>query len=238
MRSRAPLPRAAHLVTSIEGVDTCAGSTVTDFFSATAEHVTVRHGAFQLHVTAAMPVLGVPANLLVLVRGDVRGRDRVLCRVSSSCVTSTALGSIECECALQIDAALARINRADRGVLIYLTDQEGRGQGLATKVRALANKNHGLDTFAAVEELGLDADVRTFDAVGPILDALDVRSVVLLTGNPDKRDAIIGAGVKVERTEPLEVTPHSWTRVSMRAKQSRGHMLLGRYSDDPLAAYP
>lgn len=209
-----------------------------EIFGPTAEHVTARHGAFDLYVTAGSPAAAVPPNLLVLVRGDVRGQDHVLCRVSSSCVTSTALGSIECECALQIDAALARINDADRGVLIYLTDQEGRGQGLATKVRALANKNRGLDTFAAVEELGLDADVRNFDAVGAILDALGVRSVVLLTGNPDKRDAIIGGGVKVERMEPLNVAPHSWTRVSMRAKQARGHTLLGRYSDDPLGAYP
>lgn len=154
------------------------------------------------------------------------------------CVTSTALGSIECDCALQLDAALARINAADRGILIYLTDQEGRGQGLTTKVRALANKNRGLDTFTAVEELGLDAEVRTFHAVPPILDALDIRSIVLLTGNPDKRDALVRAGVKVDRTEPLEVSPNSWTRRSMRAKQARGHTVVGQYADDPLGAYP
>lgn len=207
-------------------------------FGAIAEHVTARYGAFDLHVTADVPTLGVPANLIVLVRGDVDGQHNVLCRVSSACVTSTALGSIECECALQIDAALARIHAADRGILIYVTDQEGRGHGLATKVRALANKNRGLDTFAAVEELGLEPDVRTYDAVGPILEALGVRSVVLLSGNPDKRDAVIDAGVKVEHTESLEVTPHSWTRTSMRAKQARGHAVSGRYADDPLSAYP
>lgn len=209
-----------------------------DLFAATAEHVTARHGAFRLHVTADRLDVGVPEGLLVLVRGVVEGQDFVPCRVSSSCVTSTALKSIECECALQIDAALARIHAADCGILIYLTDQEGRSQGLTTKVRALANKNRGLDTFAAVEELGLTADVRTYDAVSPILDALDVRSVVLLTGNPDKRDAIIAAGTKVERIETLDVTPHSWTRASMRAKQARGHSLLGRYADDPSGAYP
>lgn len=210
---------------------------MSDLFAATAEHVTARYGAFDLHVTAEPPASGVDAELLVLVRGDVEGTG-ALCRVASACVTSTALGSIECDCALQLDAALARINAADRGILIYLTDQEGRGQGLTTKVRALANKNRGLDTFTAVEELGLDADVRTFHAVPPILDAFDIRSIVLLTGNPDKRDALVRAGVSVDRTESLEVTPNSWTRRSMQAKQERGHILNGRYADDPAGAYP
>lgn len=208
-----------------------------ELFAATAEHVTARHGAFDLYITAASRDDRVPAEQLVLVRGDVSGGG-VLCRVASACVTSTALASIECDCALQLDAALDRINAADRGILIYLADQEGRGHGLTTKVCALANKNRGLDTFAAVEELELDADVRTFDAVAPILGALGTRSVVLLTGNPAKRDAIIYAGVAVERDEALAVTPHSWTRRSMRAKRERGHTVIGQYADDPLGSYP
>lgn len=210
---------------------------MSDLFAATAEHVTARYGTFDLYVAADLPAIGVGGEILVLVRGDVEGTG-ALCRVASACVTSTALGSIECDCALQLDAALARINAADRGILIYLTDQEGRGQGLTTKVRALANKNRGLDTFAAVEELGLDADVRTFAAVPAILDAFGIRSVVLLTGNPDKRDALVHAGVKVDRTEPLKVTPNSWARRSMQAKQARGHTVVGSYADDPLGAFP
>jgi GTP cyclohydrolase II len=217
---------------------TCARTTVDELFGAAAEHVTARHGAFDLYVTTNSPTLGVPAELIVLVRGDVAGRSMVLCRVASSCITSAALQSIECECSLQIDAALARIRAADCGVLIYLTDQEGRGQGLMTKVRALANKNQGFDTFAAVEQLGLEPDVRRYDAVRPILDALSITSVVLLTGNPEKRDLIIDAGVKVDRTEALEVSPYSRTRVSMQAKQANGHTVVGQYVDDPACAYP
>jgi 3,4-dihydroxy 2-butanone 4-phosphate synthase/GTP cyclohydrolase II len=211
---------------------------VDELFGAVAEHVTARYGTFDLYVTTDSPARGVPAELIVLVRGDVAGQSKVLCRVASSCITSAALQSIECECSLQIDAALARIHTADCGVLIYLTDQEGRGQGLMTKVRALANKNQGFDTFAAVEQLGLEPDVRTYGAVGHILDALGIQSVVLLTGNPEKRDLIIDAGVKIEDTEPLEVSPHSRTRKSMRAKQAIGHTVVGQYVDDPTWPYP
>lgn len=221
-----------------QGVDTCARTIVDELFGAAAEHITARHGAFYMYVTASSPKLGVPADLVVLVRGDVDGERHVLCRVASSCMTSTALGSIECECALQMDAALNHIHAAGRGVLIYLTDQEGRGHGLTTKVRALANKNRGFDTFAAVEQLGLDPDVRTYNAVAPILGALGVQSVVLLTGNPEKRDAICDAGVTVERTEPLKVAPYTWTRHSMQAKQARGHTVIGQYVDDSTCAYP
>ena len=207
-------------------------------FAEDASHVTRRFGTFQILVTREGVDPAVPADMIVLTRGDVGDGESVLCRIASACVTSTALDSAECECDLQIDAALERIDDADCGVLIYLTDQEGRGHGLQTKVRALANKNRGLDTFAAVEELGLDADARTFDAVPPILDAFDIRSILLLTGNPEKRDALVRAGVEVDRTEPLEVSPNSWTRRSMRAKQKRGHTVIGRYADDPLGAYP
>ena len=210
---------------------------VNDLFAAKAKHFTAQYGVFDLYVTANAPRVGVSSELLVLVRGDV-AQSGVLCRVSSACITSTALGSIECECALQLDAALARIDAVDQGVLIYLTDQEGRGQGLTTKVRALANKNQGFDTFEAVEELGLDADVRSYEAVPAILDALGVRSIQLLTGNPDKQHALARAGVSVDGIESLAVEPNTWARRSLQAKQARGHTVVGRYVDDPLERYP
>lgn len=207
-------------------------------FAADATHVTRQHGRFRLYVTNDNVDPAVPAGLIVLARGDIRDGERVLCRVASACVTSTALDSAECDCSQQIDAALDEIDRSDRGVFIYLTDQEGRGQGLVAKIRALAQKNQGLDTFAAVEAIGLKPDVRIFDAVSPILHELGVRSIILLASNPDKRDAISESGVKVAEMRPLRVEPPSWTRQSMRAKRDRGHDLLGCYADEPLAPYP
>lgn len=207
-------------------------------FGADAAHVTRRHGSFRVFVTVAGVDPAVPGDLVVLVRDDVRDGERVLCRVASACVTSTALASAECDCSQQLDAALAAIDAADRGVLLYLTHHEGRGHGLLTKVRALAHKNRGLDTFAAVEALGLAPDVRSYDAVPPILDALGVRSIVLLGSNPAKRDALSAVGVKVAQTRALRVMPPVRAQRSMRAKQQRGHQVVGAYADDPSVPYP
>ena len=211
---------------------------MTQLFVAHATHVTRRHGQFRVFVTNGDVEPTVADGIIVLVRGDVRDGEQVLCRVASACVTSTALDSAECDCSQQIDAALTEIDRADRGVFLYLTDQEGRGQGLVTKVRALAQKNRGLDTFAAVEAIGLEPDVRSYDAVAPILHVLGVRSVVLLSNNPDKRDAISDAGVKVTGVRPLRVEPPQWAQRSMRAKQHRGHEVIGSYADNPAVPYP
>ena len=206
-------------------------------FAAEAEHVTRRRGSFHIMVTREGIDPAVPADVIVLTRGDVQG-EQVLCRVASACVTSTALGSAECDCDLQIDAALERIDKADRGILIYLTHQEGRGHGLRLKVRALANKNAGMDTFAAVEALGEPADVRSYNAVRPILSELGVISVILLTNSPAKFEAVAGDGTTVDRTEPLAVTPHSHAKRSMRAKQARGHVTRGTYANELSLPYP
>ena len=210
----------------------------THLFAAQATHVTRRYGRFRVLVTNGGVERAVPDGIIVLVRGDVRDGERVLCRVASACVTSTALDSAECDCGQQIDAALTEIGHADRGVFVYLTDQEGRGHGLITKVRALAEKNRGLDTFAAVEAIGLEPDVRTYDALAPILFELGVRSVVLLGNNPHKRDAISDSGVKVSSVRPLRVRPPQWAQRSMRAKKRRGHDVIGSYAEDPALPYP
>lgn len=207
-------------------------------FAAEATHRTRRFGEFCLRVTRRTDQTSVPADVIVLTRGNVTGGEAVPCRISSACVTSTALDSAECDCDLQTEAALGYIASEGRGVLIYLTGQEGRGHGLRTKVRALANKNAGHDTFAAVEMLGKPADVRAYDAVKPILDALDVVSVVLLSGNPDKMAAVAALGVKVDQALALPVEPHSAARTSMRAKRDRGHDMAGRYADARALPYP
>jgi 3,4-dihydroxy 2-butanone 4-phosphate synthase/GTP cyclohydrolase II len=191
---------------------------VSGFFAASARHRTRRFGDFDVHVA-----LGDHdgAGHLVLVRGDVADCDDVLCRVASACVTSTALDAADCDCRDQLDASLELIARADHGVVIYL-DQEGRGHGIATKIRALANKNAGLDTLAAVEALGLPTDVRSYRDVAQILTALTVRSVVLLTNNPIKAAQIDEAGVQVSSIRPLRylVPPEASRHVA--AKKARG----------------
>jgi GTP cyclohydrolase II len=115
--------------------------------------------------------------------------------------------------------------------LIYLTDQEGRGHGLKWKVRALKHKNDGLDTFTAVERLGLDPDIRDYKVVPAILEELGVRSVALLTNNPDKRQRIIDAGTEVAETHALEVCPPIQAWRHMEAKRRRGHDLTNAYMD-------
>jgi 3,4-dihydroxy 2-butanone 4-phosphate synthase / GTP cyclohydrolase II len=191
------------------------------FFASAARHLTRRFGEFEILVTDKEQAGG---EHVVLVRGCVRGEKGVLCRVTSACLTSTALNSAECDCAGQIDAALRLISKAERGVFIYLA-QEGRGHGLTTKIRALRHKNRGLDTFQAVEALGLPADVRTYEVVELILTELNIESVVLLTSNPDKLFAITAAGVRVEEFIPLKVPAPRVARRHILAKRHRGHLL-------------
>jgi GTP cyclohydrolase II len=199
---------------------------------AEADHVTRSNGTFRVYVADHKS-----GEHVVLVRGDVRGHQGVLCRVSSACVMSTALGSAECDCRDQLSAAMELID-AHGGVVIYLLDQEGRGHGLAWKVRALRNKNMGMDTFAAVETLGLEPDVRDYTVVREILDELGVGSVELLTNNPEKRCRIEAAGVRVTGTRPLEACPpkHAWRH--MEAKRLNGHALTNRYVDSDTAEIP
>ena len=191
------------------------------FFAASAKHLTRRFGTFDILITDAAQAGG---EHVVLVRGCIGGATRVLCRVASACLTSTALDSAECDCAGQISASLRSISEAGRGVLIYLA-QEGRGHGLTTKVRALRHKNRGLDTFQAVEALGLPVDVRSYEVVQRILQELGVVSVSLLTSNPGKATAIADSGVSVEEVIPLRVPAPRGARRHILAKRRRGHLL-------------
>ncbi|MDH3294553.1 MAG: GTP cyclohydrolase II [Acidimicrobiia bacterium] len=202
-------------------------------FAASAPFRTIHHGRFQISVTNAEVAGG---RHLVLVKGRVAdvppGQPAVLCRIASACVTSTALDADDCDCAGQNHVALARIDREGSGVLIYL-DQEGRGNGLVAKIQALNGKAAGLDTFAAIEDLGLPADARHYGAVPRILEALGVTSVRLLTNNPDKAAAIAAAGVRVTELVPcLDPEPPPGARPHLRAKAARGHLLSVEDHDD------
>src|SRR6185436_8784053 len=120
----------------------------------------------------------------------------VLARVHSSCFTGEVLGSLRCDCRAQLDAALARIAREGRGVLVYLV-QEGRGIGLGNKVRAYHLQDEGHDTVDANLALGFDVDLRSYDLAAGILRDLGVGSVRLMTNNPQKIAGLVQAGVQV-----------------------------------------
>lgn len=214
------------------------GESLRELFGAEAQHATRRFGQFTVRVTRANAHPNVPRDVIVLTRGEIAHGEGVPCRVASACVMSTALDSADCDCREQLDASLQHIAQAGRGIVVYLTHQEGRGHGLMTKIRALANKNRGLDTFAAVDRLGLDPDVRTYKAVPPILAALGIQSVVLLANSRPKVEQLADAGVQVDDVVNLRVEPSIRCQTSMRAKRNDGHAVIGRYADAPLVPYP
>lgn len=138
---------------------------------------------------------------VALVTGDVGGDD-VICRVHSECLTSEVLGSTRCDCKSQLDRALAIVADAGRGVVLYLR-QEGRGIGLGDKIRAYALQERGADTVDANRMLGLPDDARDYAVAGAILRDLGIRSLALLTNNPDKVRALQALGFPVRRIAHL-----------------------------------
>lgn len=133
---------------------------------------------------------------VALVHGDI-GAEGVLVRLHSECLTGDAFGSHRCDCGAQLDAAMAEIAEAGRGVLVYLGGHEGRGIGLLHKLRAYSLQDRGVDTVDANLRLGLPADAREFGAGARILTDLGVVSVRLLSNNPDKAEALERHGVRV-----------------------------------------
>ena len=183
------------------------------------------HGDFRLVVYRPDPSRTDPTaeEHVAMVMGDVAGED-VLTRVHSSCFTGEVLGSQRCDCRAQLDAALARIAREGRGVLVYLL-QEGRGIGLGNKVRAYALQDEGHDTVDANLQLGFDADLRSYDLAAGILGELGVTSVRLMTNNPDKIAGLERAGVRVTAQEPhwVETTEHAADYLAVK-KTKMGHI--------------
>jgi GTP cyclohydrolase II len=176
---------------------------------------------------------------LALVKGDVAGRDRVLTRLHSECLTGDALGSLRCDCGVQLRLALRMIAAAGEGVLVYVTGHEGRGIGLMNKLRAYVEQDNGADTVDANLHLGLPVDARRYDDVTTVLTALGVRSVTLLTNNPSKVEAIERLGVKVDGARPLSIAPHVRSLGYIRTKQARlGHVEAGAEALDELDATP
>lgn len=155
-----------------------------------------------------------------MVFGDVRGRHDVLVRVHSECITSEVFGSLKCDCKEQLDVAMAAVARAGAGAILYLR-QEGRGIGLANKIRAYALQSHGHDTVDANRLLGLPDDARRYDVVVDMLAHLSVASVRLLTNNPAKVAALRKLGVRVHGRAPIVVAPTQHSAGYLEAKRLR-----------------
>src|ERR687884_349016 len=162
---------------------------------------------------------------IALVRGDIGDGKDVLVRVHSQCLTGDVLHSIRCDCGAQLDAAMRRIASEGRGVLLYL-NQEGRGIGLANKIRAYELQDQGFDTVEANERLGFKADQRDYGIGVQILKDLGVRSMRLLSNNPRKLVGIEGYNLSVVSWIPLEIPPSEHTRRYLQTKKEKlGHKL-------------
>ncbi|MFF5342970.1 bifunctional 3,4-dihydroxy-2-butanone-4-phosphate synthase/GTP cyclohydrolase II [Streptomyces althioticus] len=163
---------------------------------------------------------------VALVHGDLGDGGDVLVRMHSECLTGDVFGSQRCDCGPQLDASLDRIQEEGRGVVVYLRGHEGRGIGLMSKLRAYELQERGRDTLDANLELGLPADARDYAAGAQILADLGVRSVRLMTNNPDKSDALARHGIDVVRREPMPVTASEHNLRYLRTKRDRmGHDL-------------
>ncbi|MDP7549575.1 MAG: GTP cyclohydrolase II [Acidimicrobiales bacterium] len=183
--------------------------------------VPTRVGTFEGHVFTSL-VDGL--EHLALVLGDVAGDD-VVTRVHSECLTGDVFGSRRCDCGAQLEMSLERIADEGRGVVVYLRGHEGRGIGLAEKLRAYRLQDEGLDTIEANLELGYAADERHYGVAAQVLSHLGVASVVLLTNNPAKVGGLVELGVRVVGRLPLWSEPTAENERYLSTKRSRlGHL--------------
>ena len=180
------------------------------------------HGHFRIH---AFESLIDGETHVALVHGKIGDGTDVLVRVHSKCLTGDVFHSVRCDCGEQLETALQRIAGAGRGVLLYL-NQEGRGIGLANKLRAYELQDHGFDTVEANERLGFKPDQRDYGIGAQILRSLGVQSMRLLTNNPRKFVGLQGYGLSVVETVPLEIPASATTRRYLKVKKEKlGHRL-------------
>jgi GTP cyclohydrolase II len=178
---------------------------------------------YRVHDPEAHPTLS--KEYLALIKGDVQGAEELPVRIHSECLTGEAFASLKCDCREQLASAQRFIQQHGRGVVVYLR-QEGRGIGLANKIRAYALQEQGADTIEANRRLNLPIDARRYDAAERILEDLGVRSVQLLTNNPQKLQGLSGARVRTVGRIPLEIDPNEHSQGYLAVKRDRmGHLL-------------
>jgi 3,4-dihydroxy 2-butanone 4-phosphate synthase/GTP cyclohydrolase II len=164
---------------------------------------------------------------LAIIKGRWKSGDPVLVRIHSECLTGDVFGSERCDCGDQLRRALEMIDAAGKGVLVYM-QQEGRGIGLANKIRAYALQDQGRDTVEANLELGFKDDGRDYGIAAQILRDLHITNVRLVTNNPKKIDGLVSYGIEVSERLAIEIPPHQGNIRYLRTKQQKlGHLFSG-----------
>mgnify|MGYP001581120654 CR=1 FL=1 len=187
-----------------------------------ASRLPTKHGTFRV-VVYESPLDG--AHHVALVKGTPSASRADVVRIHSQCLTGDVFGSMRCDCGEQMEAALERIEEEGVGAFLYLR-QEGRGIGLANKLRAYELQDMGLDTVEANERLGFAPDQRDYGVAAQILRDLGYEKVRLLTNNPRKVEALRDYGIAVEQREPIEILPNASNERYLRTKRERlGHLL-------------
>ncbi len=166
--------------------------------------IPTRHGEFILHYYSNNRD---DKEHVAFVKGDVKGKTAVPVRIHSECFTGDVLGSRRCDCGEQLEMALHLMDQAGLGILLYLR-QEGRGIGLLKKLQAYNLQDQGYDTVDANLELGHLADEREYDLAALMLESLGVKSIALITNNPNKIEELIQLGVQVDHRIPIETHVH------------------------------
>lgn len=186
-----------------------------------------QHGIFSLH--AFEEVISKQEHI-ALTMGDIDDGLPVLTRLHSECLTGDALFSQKCDCGPQLEAALQKIAEAKRGALLYLR-QEGRGIGLINKIKAYHLQDLGMDTVEANLHLGLPVDARNFTVIKGILAYLNVKTVDLMTNNPQKVETFKQVGIKVNQRIPLEVGENKENELYLDTKAKKMGHLLSKHLD-------